>query len=193
MKLPKLPKLKHARTHTQRLPDAAKLIEEPTPLPDKVKPKSGKMEDTRPGRWFEVDHVTAWGGRCAQCGRAVPAIELERYIPPFGTRDDEIWACEDCRKHVKLSARSGGPAGRKAARIEELSPTAMIGDYKAQLEGMMGDLLSGNLPRINGMQEGNAMGWCKWPDHSVEDSIEAVFTTIGHIGNRLLKLKKEER
>lgn len=192
MKLPKLPKMRSPKQNRASMPGLPKAMKDQEQLPDKVRPKSGKMEDTRIGRWFEVDDVTAWGGRCAQCGRAVPAIELERFIPPFGTRDDEIWACQECRKHIKLSARSGGPAGRKAKRIEEAKETAFIGGYRAQLEGMMGDLLQGNLPRISGLQEGNRQGWCKWPDHSVEDSIKAAFTTIGHIGRQLLKLQEED-
>ncbi len=107
MKLPKLPPLKK-RTHGRSsMPVGPKSIEPGEPIIDKVKPKSGRMEDTRPGRWFEVGGEVAWGGRCAQCGRAVPAIELERFIPPFGTLEDETWACEDCRKHKRLSDKSG--------------------------------------------------------------------------------------
>lgn len=190
-KLPKLPRMKSPTRNRSSMPGLPKLSEDPEPLPDKVQPKSGNIADTRIGRWFEVDDVTAWGGRCARCGRAVPAIELDRFIPPFGKADDEMWACRECRREATLSKRSGGPKPIKAKPVEQLRESVNVGSYRDQLEGMMGDLLRGNLTRIDGRQEGDGLK-CKWPDRT-PDKMKAAFTTIGHIGNQLLKLKKEER
>lgn len=191
MKLPKLPKLRSRTGQSKSMPGLPKSIEDGEPIIDKVQPKSGKMSDTAIGRWFETHGPTAWGGRCARCGRAVPAVELERFIPPFSTTEDEIWACEECRKSATLSGKSGGPKGRKAKPIEALKE-GTISNYKEQLESMIGTLVASNLHRLTGQQEGNQLGWCKWPDET-PDRMKEAFTTVGHIANQLLKLQKEER
>lgn len=65
-----------------------------------VRARNMNMKGPEVGRWEptgkrEDDEGGAWIGRCGFCGRVRPAIELEPRIPPFGTKDEEQWACKD--------------------------------------------------------------------------------------------------